>query len=102
MKDDAENSKKQRVVGRPFPPGVSGNPGGRPKGISLAGVLAANLTEDDAKMIVQAIVEAAKNGDVKAFAALIDRTDGKVPNVLTGGEDADGNEKPIPLRIVSE
>lgn len=25
--------QKGRIVGRPFPPGVSGNPGGRPKGL---------------------------------------------------------------------
>lgn len=33
MENDAENSTKTaRVIGRPFPKGVSGNPGGRPKG----------------------------------------------------------------------
>jgi hypothetical protein len=27
-----ESASNQRVIGRPFPPGVSGNPAGRPKG----------------------------------------------------------------------
>ena len=33
MQDNAENSMKT-IVGKPFAPGVSGNPGGRPKGMS--------------------------------------------------------------------
>lgn len=28
----AEKQQEKRVIGRPFPPGVSGNPSGRPKG----------------------------------------------------------------------
>lgn len=35
MTQDTENSMETtRVVGRPFPKGVSGNPGGRPRGLA--------------------------------------------------------------------
>ena len=41
MTRNTENSMEiTRVVGRPFPKGVSGNPGGRPRG------LAANVREN--------------------------------------------------------
>ena len=33
MQENAENSTKT-LVGRPFPKGVSGNPGGRPRGLA--------------------------------------------------------------------
>src|SRR5688572_18217360 len=37
MSEPAENSDATvRRIGRPFPPGVSGNPGGRPKGVARA------------------------------------------------------------------
>lgn len=98
MKANPENRNK---LGQ-FVKGQSGNPGGRPKGISLAAVLADELSVDDARKVIRAIVKAAKDGDVRAFQALIDRTDGKVPQGLTGGIDDDGNDKPIPLKIVSE
>lgn len=97
-------AKKPRPANRDeqgrFKPGTSGNPKGRPKGVSLASMIAEVLTEDSAKKIIGAIIAEAKGGNVKAFQALIERTDGKVPQAVTGGQDEDGNERPIPLRII--
>lgn len=100
MKAPQNTPKQVRGPGGRFAKGVSGNPGGRPRGVSLRDVLLRRITEKDAEQIVDAMVVAAKRGDVKAFVALIDRTDGKVPQTVTGGTDDDGNEKPIPLKLI--
>jgi len=64
--------KKQR--GRPFAPGVSGNPGGRPKGArNLASIIAAALTDKDASAVVRAVVAKAKKGDMAAARLVLDR-----------------------------
>ena len=65
-----------------FQPGQSGNPGGRPKGVSLTAELNALLAEVkrgkvEARAVVEAIVREAKKGNVKAFTAIADRTEGK-------------------------
>jgi hypothetical protein len=46
----AENQQK-RVVGRPFPPGVSGNPAGRPKGAKNFTTLFEKAVKDVAKKL---------------------------------------------------
>jgi hypothetical protein len=68
-----ENSaKKQR--GAPFRKGQSGNPSGKPKGTrNRTTVLAEKLMQDDAKDIVQAVLEAAKGGDMTAARLVLDR-----------------------------
>jgi Family of unknown function (DUF5681) len=68
-----ENSaKKQR--GAPFRKGQSGNPGGKPKGArNRTTVLAEKLMQDDAKDIVQAVLDAAKGGDMTAARLILDR-----------------------------
>src|SRR3990167_590443 len=63
---------------RPWPKGVSGNPGGRPKGVSLAAMIGELLTDEDARAIIRTAIGMAKLGDEKYFRALIERTDGKV------------------------
>lgn len=63
---------KQR--GRPFAPGVSANPAGRPVGArNKSTVLAEKLINDDAEEIVRAIIKAARSGDVAAGKAVLDR-----------------------------
>lgn len=67
---------------RPFQPGESGNPGGRPKGsVSLVSALKRHLREnpDDVKAVVQSTIDAAKAGDHQARQLVFDRIDGKVP-----------------------
>jgi hypothetical protein len=68
-----ENSaKKQR--GAPFRKGQSGNPSGKPKGArNRATVLAEKLMQDDATDIVQAVLAAAKGGDMSAARLILDR-----------------------------
>jgi hypothetical protein len=63
---------KQR--GRPFPPGVSGNIAGRPRGTrNRASVIAEALSDSDVTAIVRALVAKAKKGDVVAARVLLDR-----------------------------
>lgn len=69
----AENSTgKQR--GKPFRPGQSGNPSGKPKGARHAVTLMAEkLLEDDAAAIVRAVIDAAKGGDMVAARLVLER-----------------------------
>lgn len=81
----AENSSGQRVIGRPWPKGVSGNPGGRPKTVQrLKALLEPHLDEIAAK-----VIEQAKAGDLPALKEYLDRLVGK-PTV--GEPDDEGRQ----------
>jgi hypothetical protein len=69
----ADNAgRKQR--GRPFTPGVSGNPGGKPKGCrNRAGVLLEAISDADLAAVVTKLVTQAKAGDMTAIKILLDR-----------------------------
>jgi hypothetical protein len=81
---------------RPFPPGVSGNPGGRRKGTSLTRRLNAILdrTEFDgeplpagrcvADLVAEAIVREAIAGRFPFAKGICDRLEGKVADRLAG------------------
>jgi hypothetical protein len=67
-----------------FKPGESGNPNGRPLGsISLVSKLKKQLREhpEDADKIVDKWITDAKEGDDKARTSIIDRMEGKVPDM---------------------
>ncbi|WP_431269033.1 DUF5681 domain-containing protein [Dankookia sp. P2] len=73
MTTDAGNAQpKQR--GRPFEPGQSGNPAGKPKGTRHKALLALDAIGDEAsKDILEAVVTAARGGDMRAAEILLRR-----------------------------
>lgn len=84
------------TIGRPFAPGQSGNPGGRPKSRPFKDALDRAIkaagegdegafTLDD---IAKALLTKAKSGDVPAIKELAERYDGKVPQSVAVDEDS--------------
>lgn len=72
-------------VGRPWPKGVSGNPGGRPKALQrLKAMLEPHVEE-----IAQLIIDQAKKGDQTMMREYLDRLVGK-PTV--GEPDEEGRQ----------
>ena len=67
----------KRVVGRPFPPGQSGNPNGRARDPLLA-ALRRRLTPEQAVELMEVLVTRAAAGDMKAMEMIWDRMAGKV------------------------
>lgn len=78
--------------GRPFEPGQSGNPHGRPKTeICLTVLLRAALAEKDvegkrtkARAVIDALVEQALEGKTAAIQQIFDRIDGILQPILEG------------------
>ena len=72
------------MIGRPFPKGKSGNPGGRPK----AAHSIQELARKHAPEAIKTLADIAKNGTpsarVSAAIALLDRAYGKPPQFNTG------------------
>jgi hypothetical protein len=63
-----DEAVKQRKRGRPFEPGVSGNPNGRPKGSrNRTTLLAEMLVQDEAETLIRKFLEKAKEGDTAAL-----------------------------------
>lgn len=71
--DPTENTAaKQR--GRPFEPGKSGNPNGRPKGSrNHATLLAEALLDGEAETITRKLIDKALEGDTTALRMCLDR-----------------------------
>ena len=95
--DTPQDQIENRPVARPptqFQPGRSGNPAGRPKGLSLTARLrhALDQAEKDkdgkptgrvaADVLVDELVKLARNGDGKAIKYVFDRVDGKAPETV--------------------
>jgi hypothetical protein len=67
-------AKQRRGAGRPFEPGTSGNPAGRPKGVRhRVTMLAEQLLDGDAEKIVRKTITLGLDGDVTALRLLLDR-----------------------------
>lgn len=84
----------ERVIGRPFQPGQSGNPAGRPKSKPFREAIQRALDEagndkDALQAVATALVGKAMMGDVPAIKELADRMDGKVAQAIIGGEEDD-------------
>ncbi|WP_225129993.1 MULTISPECIES: DUF5681 domain-containing protein [unclassified Bradyrhizobium] len=70
----ANAAPKQRVRGRPFPKGRSGNPAGKRPGTRHATtVLAEALMSADLEAVVARVVRKAKGGDMGAARLILDR-----------------------------
>ena len=63
-----QNSVPPKVIGKPFKPGVSGNPSGRRRGsVSLTATLKKRLTKADARAIADKLIQQAKAGNRDAI-----------------------------------
>ena len=70
----AKAARKQRVRGKPFPKGKSGNPAGkRPGTRHHITVLAERLLSDDLEAVVAKVVKKARAGDMVAARLILDR-----------------------------
>ena len=67
----AENTAEIQRRGRPFEPGQSGNPLGRPKGSrNKTTLLAESLLDDQSEPIIRKVIEKALQGDFSRLAHL--------------------------------
>lgn len=76
----AEKQQEKRVFGRPFPPGVSGNPLGRPKKEhSLTDLMREILNNDPVRKraLVTTLLDMAAKKDIAAIREVLDRLEGK-------------------------
>ena len=87
---------------RPYKPGQSGNPGGRPKGQSFAAILRDLLDREHRKApdwrsaVAAKALELAARGDLDAIKWIADRTDGRVAErQVVAGDD----EHPVRVEV---
>ena len=72
MSAETTNSKQRR--GRPFEPGASGNPRGRPRGSKHAALVALDaIGSEAAEDVLKKVIEAAKTGDARSAEILLRR-----------------------------
>ena len=69
-----------------FVKGISGNPGGRPNGLSITALIDKAVTRDDWDFIFATLLKMARRGNLKAIEMLMDRRFGKAlqTNEITG------------------
>jgi hypothetical protein len=94
----AENKKSERKkpIGRPFAKGVSGNPGGRPKGYQEAREACRKLDDETREVLVR-LMRKSKSEMIRVMCAtrLRDEAWGKPTQAITG---ADGG----PIQFVTK
>ena len=72
----ADTATKQRQIGRPWAPGTSGNPAGRPRGAwskRTSGKGLSGLMARKARPVLLAAITAAEGGDTSAMRIVLDR-----------------------------
>tara|TARA_R110002167_G_scaffold25264_7_gene87885 strand:- start:1352 stop:1690 length:339 start_codon:yes stop_codon:yes gene_type:complete len=74
-----------------FKKGQSGNPGGRPKGLSIESALRSRLASgEDGEKIVESLIAVALrqalSGDFRFWNSIIERVDGKVADRIAGAD----------------
>jgi CO/xanthine dehydrogenase Mo-binding subunit len=85
---------------KPWKPGQSGNPGGRPKR-DLAAEIARAIFEQNPEAITRAFTAELKKGNAKVFAALADRAYGKPrQQVEWMGEDGGPVQSSVTVHFV--
>lgn len=77
VSEEARRKRIDRIKPFRFQPGVSGNPGGRPK-VDLAAEIARALFEQDGPAIFAAFRKVLRKGSPYAFQVLSDRAFGKL------------------------
>jgi hypothetical protein len=98
----AQNSAKTaKKIGRPFPKGKSGNPGGRPKKTQLTDACRALLKTEFpgdlqgrtyAERIAEVLCRTAIKGDIRAIRELADRAEGRPRQAIQIEQDPPGKE----------
>jgi hypothetical protein len=71
---------------RPYPKGVSGNPGGKPR-VDVSAIIARAILEENAEAIYEGLAKALIKGNAYVFKELAERAYGKVNTPLTIGAD---------------
>jgi CO/xanthine dehydrogenase Mo-binding subunit len=85
---------------KPWKPGQSGNPGGRPKR-DLAAEIARAIFEQDSEAITRTFAAELKKGNAKVFSALADRAYGKPrQRIEQVGEDGGPIQRSIVIQFV--
>ena len=79
---------------KPFKPGQSGNPGGRPKK-DLASIIASEVFAENPEVIKAGLAKKLQHGDPAAFKALADRAFGRLPQPVEHSGNDGG-----PIQIV--
>lgn len=87
---------------KPWPKGVSGNPGGRPKKLPITDVLREELEKRGkhnvmaSRSIARKLIDLALAGNIEAIHLIADRAEGKVPQRV---ENTGANGGPIAYDI---
>jgi hypothetical protein len=104
MTKETKTDEKQTVkgkfppgnkIGKQFPPGVSGNPNGRPKLTKLTESLREQLAEEMpgasestiAEEVARALIREALIGNIGAIKEVFDRSEGRAPLTLDVGKN---------------
>ena len=108
MGESTEKKRDKRLDNlKPWPPGKSANPKGRPRGSinitnAIKRVLASALPNEEKRrqvdLFAEALVQNARKGNGTAIKEIMARVDGPVPTVHEGGDPA----KPVKIIVEYE